>query len=119
MDLSTVKSTGRHGRILKEDILSHLNITSDKSNEVTEKLDATTVKASRIAVTQAHAIAEVLLEDRTVPISGFTRAMVKTMTEAMVRYKFYIYLYFYYIRVAVPRVKATAAEAINRWQSCQ
>ncbi|XP_026729322.1 lipoamide acyltransferase component of branched-chain alpha-keto acid dehydrogenase complex, mitochondrial [Trichoplusia ni] len=80
VDLSTVKPTGKNGRILKEDMLAHLNIDSDASNIVP---DATTVKAVEIPVTKAQAKVEVLLEDRVVPVSGFTKAMVKSMTEAM------------------------------------
>lgn len=82
VDLSTVKSTGRNGRILKEDLLAHLNISSDKSNEVPVP-DSTQVTAVPISVTQAQARTEVLIEDRTVPVTGFTKAMVKSMTEAM------------------------------------
>ncbi|XP_049865929.1 lipoamide acyltransferase component of branched-chain alpha-keto acid dehydrogenase complex, mitochondrial [Pectinophora gossypiella] len=80
VDLSTVKATGKNGRVMKEDLLSHLNITSEKSNEIP---DITTVQAVSIPVTQAQAKIEVLFEDKVVPISGFTRAMVKSMTEAM------------------------------------
>ncbi|XP_075970513.1 dihydrolipoamide branched chain transacylase E2 [Anticarsia gemmatalis] len=80
VDLSSVKATGRNGRILKEDMLSHLNINADESNKVP---DATTVRAVEIPITQAQAKVEVLLEDRVVPVSGFTKAMVKSMTEAM------------------------------------
>ncbi|XP_053602955.1 lipoamide acyltransferase component of branched-chain alpha-keto acid dehydrogenase complex, mitochondrial [Plodia interpunctella] len=80
VDLSTVKATGRNGRVLKEDVLSHLNISADRSNEIS---DASTVIAAAIPILQAHAKTELLLEDSIVPISGFTRAMVKSMTEAM------------------------------------
>ncbi|XP_059062119.1 lipoamide acyltransferase component of branched-chain alpha-keto acid dehydrogenase complex, mitochondrial [Achroia grisella] len=80
VDLSTVKSTGRNGRILKEDLLAHLNISSDKSNEVPEISE---IMAVPISVTGAQARTEVLIEDRTVPVTGFTKAMVKSMTEAM------------------------------------
>lgn len=93
MNLNTVKATGRNGRILKEDILSHLNIDSDGSNEVPvltsakEVPDLTSVKAMAIPIARAQAKIEVLLEDRVVPVTGFTKAMVKSMTEAMVRNK--------------------------------
>ncbi|CAH0627199.1 unnamed protein product [Chrysodeixis includens] len=80
VDLSTVKPTGKNGRILKEDMLAHLNIDSDASNIVP---DPTSVKAVEIPVVKAQAKVEVLLEDRVVPVSGFTKAMVKSMTEAM------------------------------------
>nr|ARD71207.1 acetyltransferase [Spodoptera exigua] len=80
VDLSTVKATGRNGRVLKEDMLAHLNIDSDGSNKVS---DPTSVDAVQIPMTSAQAKVEVLLEDRVVPVSGFTKAMVKSMTEAM------------------------------------
>ncbi|KAJ8732103.1 hypothetical protein PYW08_014833 [Mythimna loreyi] len=80
VDLSTVKATGRNGRVLKEDMLAHLNIDSNASNEVP---DASSVNAIPIPLVQAQAKMEVLLGDRVVPVSGFTKAMVKSMTEAM------------------------------------
>lgn len=80
--MSKVNATGRSGRVLKEDILAHLNISSDKSNEIS---NTTSVEAMAIPLMQAQARTEVLLEDKTVPIGGFTKAMVKSMTEAMVR----------------------------------
>lgn len=64
-------------------MLGYLNITADMSNEVP---DPTTVQAVSIPVGQAKVITEVLLEDRVVPVTGFVKAMVKTMTEAMVKY---------------------------------
>ncbi|XP_047020090.1 lipoamide acyltransferase component of branched-chain alpha-keto acid dehydrogenase complex, mitochondrial isoform X2 [Helicoverpa zea] len=80
VDLSTVKATGRNGRVLKEDMLAHLNIDSDGSNEVPVP---SSVQAMSIPLTQAKAKVEVLLEDKVVPVTGFTKAMVKSMTEAM------------------------------------
>ncbi|KAJ2946937.1 hypothetical protein O0L34_g16281 [Tuta absoluta] len=80
VDLSKVNASGRNGRVLKEDVLGYLNISSDKSNEVS---DPTVVQAQAIPLTAAQVRTEVLLEDRVVPVTGFTRAMVKSMTEAM------------------------------------
>ncbi|XP_026328438.1 lipoamide acyltransferase component of branched-chain alpha-keto acid dehydrogenase complex, mitochondrial [Hyposmocoma kahamanoa] len=80
VDFSKVKASGRNGRILKEDILGYLNISADVSNEIP---DPTTIQAVSIPVTQARVTTEILLEDRVVPITGFVKAMVKTMTEAM------------------------------------
>lgn len=81
VDLSSVKATGRNGRVLKEDMLAHLNINSDKSNEIPE---LSSISAMAIPLVPAQAKMEVMLEDRVVPVSGFTKAMVKSMTEAMV-----------------------------------
>lgn len=85
VDLSTVNATGRNGRLLKEDLLSYLNISADKSNDV-PKSDFS-VETISIPVTEASAKAEILLEDKKVPVTGFTKAMVKSMTEAMVYFK--------------------------------
>ncbi|XP_041976451.1 lipoamide acyltransferase component of branched-chain alpha-keto acid dehydrogenase complex, mitochondrial [Aricia agestis] len=71
VDLSTVNATGKNGRLLKEDLLSHLNMSSDNSNIVPEPSQ---IKAATV---------ETVAEDKTVPITGFTKAMVKSMTEAM------------------------------------
>lgn len=64
-------------------MLGYLNISADKSNEIP---DSNTVQAISVPVTQAKVVTEVLLEDKVVPITGFTKAMVKTMTEALVNY---------------------------------
>lgn len=71
---------------MKEDILSHLNMSSDTSNVVPA---ASFVAAETIPVAVAKASAVLVREDRTVPISGFTKAMVKSMTEAMVSFVLY------------------------------
>lgn len=80
VDLNAVKATGKNGRVLKEDMLSHLNINAEESNELP---GAISVGAVEIPITQAKAKLEVILEDKVVPVSGFTKAMVKSMTEAM------------------------------------
>lgn len=77
--MSAVPATGRNGRLLKEDLLSYLNISSDKSNEVPENLKE--IQATHQVISNS----EVILEDKVVPVTGFTKAMVKSMTEAMVR----------------------------------
>lgn len=82
VDLSTVKATGRNGRVLKEDVLGFLNISSDKSNEVPVDM-STTARTQEVPFTPAKAKIEPVLEDKTVPVTGFTKAMVKSMTEAM------------------------------------
>ncbi|XP_063361018.1 lipoamide acyltransferase component of branched-chain alpha-keto acid dehydrogenase complex, mitochondrial [Cydia amplana] len=72
VNLSTVKATGRNGRVLKEDVLAHLGISAEKSNEVPD---------ANVQTVQTPAKAEPA--DRTVPITGFMKAMVKSMSESM------------------------------------
>ncbi|XP_063621545.1 lipoamide acyltransferase component of branched-chain alpha-keto acid dehydrogenase complex, mitochondrial [Cydia splendana] len=71
VNLSTVKATGRNGRVLKEDVLAHLGISAEKSNEVPD------------AVQTVQTPAKAEPADRTVPITGFMKAMVKSMSESM------------------------------------
>ncbi|XP_050682364.1 lipoamide acyltransferase component of branched-chain alpha-keto acid dehydrogenase complex, mitochondrial [Leptidea sinapis] len=79
VDLSTVQATGRNGRLLKEDLLAYLNMTSDKSNEVPEPAKKSIPKYTPTRESKSDAVTE----DKVVPVSGFTKAMVKSMTEAM------------------------------------
>ncbi|XP_045764630.1 lipoamide acyltransferase component of branched-chain alpha-keto acid dehydrogenase complex, mitochondrial [Maniola jurtina] len=80
VDLSNINATGRNGRVLKEDVLSHLNMTADKSNDVPDN----TLAVEAIPFPMTAAIArEVILEDKVVPVTGFMKAMVKSMTESM------------------------------------
>nr|XP_023027643.1 lipoamide acyltransferase component of branched-chain alpha-keto acid dehydrogenase complex, mitochondrial [Leptinotarsa decemlineata] len=58
LDLANIKGTGKQGRILKEDVLKHIQGP----------------KPTKVPVTD---------EARIEPIKGFKKAMVKTMTEAM------------------------------------
>jgi 2-oxoisovalerate dehydrogenase E2 component (dihydrolipoyl transacylase) len=59
IDLSSVKGTGKAGRILKEDILKYLEKGA------------------------VHEVSREVLHDKTEPIKGFQKAMFKTMTDAL------------------------------------
>lgn len=62
-------------------MLAHLNMSADSSNDIP---DMSSVKAVEIPVQKAQAKVEVVFEDKVVPVTGFTRAMIKSMSEAMV-----------------------------------
>ncbi|VDO24083.1 unnamed protein product [Heligmosomoides polygyrus] len=77
VDLKKVKGSGAHGRVLKEDVLKYLGqVEQDHS------YGSTNVRSSPAIGTQAKTFAP-LTEDRKVPIRGYTRAMIKSMTEAL------------------------------------
>lgn len=60
--------------------MGYLNISSDKSNEIPMEIPE---RQTAPTITNIKTEEEVL-EDKIVPVTGFTRAMVKSMTEAMV-----------------------------------
>lgn len=68
VDLSLINGSGKDGRILKEDVLNFL-----KSPEL---------KADAAPSAPVHTPKSVQA-DRTVPVKGFQKAMVKTMTESL------------------------------------
>lgn len=72
IDISSVKGSGKSGRVMKEDILAFI---SGKQTET----------ASPTVGSQSSNVAPAVVftgTDRTVPITGYTKAMVKTMTAA-------------------------------------
>ncbi|KAF8364503.1 dbt-1, partial [Pristionchus pacificus] len=81
VDLSKVSATGRGGRVLKEDVLRHIGHISGASSSASSN-----VRSSPAVGAAAPAAARVfapLSEDLVVPIRGYTRAMVKSMSEAL------------------------------------
>ncbi|KAK6048014.1 pyruvate dehydrogenase complex family protein, partial [Cooperia oncophora] len=77
VDLRQVKGSGKEGRVLKEDVLKFLGqVKEDYSS------GSTNIRYSPAIGTQAKVFSP-LSEDRVVPIRGYTRAMIKTMTEAL------------------------------------
>lgn len=67
INLKDVISTGKGGRVLKEDILSHLE---------------------KISVSPVRNMAEEKPGETVVPIKGFTKHMWKTMTRSLVSCNF-------------------------------
>ncbi|PIO59635.1 e3 binding domain protein [Teladorsagia circumcincta] len=77
VDLKQVKGSGKEGRVLKEDVLKFLGqVKEDYSS------GSTNIRYSPAIATQAKVFSP-LSEDRVVPVRGYTRAMIKTMTEAL------------------------------------
>uniref|UniRef100_A0A0N4Z1T5 Dihydrolipoamide acetyltransferase component of pyruvate dehydrogenase complex n=1 Tax=Parastrongyloides trichosuri TaxID=131310 RepID=A0A0N4Z1T5_PARTI len=69
IDLTSVNGSGRSGRIMKEDVLRFIGQIPPLKDE------------SRKDISSQKNI--ILKEDKIVPIRGYTRAMVKTMSEAL------------------------------------
>ncbi|CAP23399.2 Protein CBG03281 [Caenorhabditis briggsae] len=76
--LSSVRGSGKEGRVLKEDVLKFLGqVPADHSS------GSTNIRTTHQAPLPAAKSYEALKEDVAVPIRGYTRAMIKTMTEAL------------------------------------
>jgi 2-oxoisovalerate dehydrogenase E2 component (dihydrolipoyl transacylase) len=77
VDLSKVSGTGKDGRVLKEDVLRFLGKIPqlESSSAPSSSPSRTVAAASPIRITPG--------QDQTVPVRGYTRAMVKSMSEAL------------------------------------
>ncbi|KAI6234149.1 Dihydrolipoamide acetyltransferase component of pyruvate dehydrogenase complex [Aphelenchoides fujianensis] len=77
IDIRSVDGTGKDGRVLKEDILKFLGGSEAK--------DARDQRPSSDSATapKAPAFTPKLTEDKVVPIRGYTRAMIRSMSEAL------------------------------------
>ncbi|XP_034239863.1 lipoamide acyltransferase component of branched-chain alpha-keto acid dehydrogenase complex, mitochondrial isoform X2 [Thrips palmi] len=71
IDISLVKGSGKSGRVMKEDILAYI------SGSQASAAPSTAAQTNKVAPSVVFTGT-----DRTVPIQGFTKAMVKTMTAA-------------------------------------
>ncbi|KAK0416113.1 hypothetical protein QR680_012301 [Steinernema hermaphroditum] len=79
VDLSTVDGTGKGGRVLKEDVMRSLGqITKDPT-----PTSFTPHVRSDSAQTPKKSPLQPLKEDQVVPVRGYARAMVKSMSEAL------------------------------------
>ncbi|KAJ0594640.1 putative dihydrolipoyllysine-residue (2-methylpropanoyl)transferase [Helianthus annuus] len=79
IDLNDVPGTGRHGRIQKEDVLNYATSIKNKPAMVNPSSDKPTLEPEPIV---QHMTNESLYQDKTLPIRGYQRAMVKFMTSA-------------------------------------
>ncbi|KAJ1346051.1 Dbt1p [Parelaphostrongylus tenuis] len=78
IDLKKVKGSGRDGRVLKEDVLQFLGQVREDHSPI-----PTHVRAPPTVSTRSPSKLSPLSKDRLVPLRGYTRTMIKTMTEAL------------------------------------
>ncbi|KAK7078058.1 hypothetical protein SK128_019015, partial [Halocaridina rubra] len=96
IDLTDVQGTGKEGRILKEDLLSYLEAkksgVAPPSPKVPQPIPhapigkpttPTLAPTPPITPTLPPSMPVVLGQDKTEPVKGFQKVMVKTMTEAL------------------------------------
>ncbi|VDK45202.1 unnamed protein product, partial [Anisakis simplex] len=81
VDLSKVHGTGKDGRVLKEDILRFIGHLPEVSPEVPSAKQTPSLEA--VKVTTPSKKFSPLKADETKPIRGYTRAMIKSMSEAL------------------------------------
>ncbi|KAE9417547.1 hypothetical protein Angca_005198 [Angiostrongylus cantonensis] len=79
VDLKKVKGSGKDGRVLKEDVLKFLGQVKEDYSPVSSH-----VRVSPPVPTHPEVkMLSPLSEDRVVPLRGYTRTMIKTMSEAL------------------------------------
>ncbi|CAD5214327.1 unnamed protein product [Bursaphelenchus xylophilus] len=71
IDIRKISGTGRDGRVLKEDVLNFLNVVETPEGHEKE------------APVEKKSFEPQLTEDKVVPIRGYTRAMISSMSEAL------------------------------------
>eukprot|EP01128_Nolandella_sp_AFSM9_P004036 TRINITY_DN1776_c0_g1_i1.p1 TRINITY_DN1776_c0_g1~~TRINITY_DN1776_c0_g1_i1.p1 ORF type:complete len:514 (+),score=150.46 TRINITY_DN1776_c0_g1_i1:31-1572(+) len=86
IDLSVVPGTGKDGRVTKGDLLSFLESpTSSAPAATAASTTAAPIAAAPIAAapTVTAAVPRTLAQDEVVPLRGFRRAMVSSMTQSL------------------------------------
>lgn len=89
VNVEDIPGTGKDGRVLKEDVLKYVNDKESLWDEISPIAQATRpleaeVMDSRSDVDLSHlkSTREHILEDKSIPLRGFQRAMAKTMSIA-------------------------------------
>lgn len=84
IDLSTVLGTGPGGRILKADILKIINPSNIRDLTPSSSVGSTEEKISPAGRARARLVSSSQpMEDTTIPIRGYNRLMVKSMTSSL------------------------------------
>lgn len=95
LNVTEVQGSGKDGRVLKEDILAFLNnqASEEKLLSSKQKHAAQTAASAPVIAEKRKPTAETMLhkpavimssgQDRTEPVKGITKAMVKSMSEAL------------------------------------
>lgn len=83
IDLLKVHGTGKHGRILKGDLLEYLNLIPKGTQKPHPTLKETPIDEFLIPPPLTHRTVASPLEHKVVPLRGVPKVMFKSMTEAL------------------------------------
>ncbi|VDP11392.1 unnamed protein product [Onchocerca flexuosa] len=89
VNLSEIVGTGLNGNILKDDVIRYVELRTDSSTAAAaeEPITDTTLHATKAIPSLSQSFSpekfEILKEDKLIPIRGYTRAMVKSMSESL------------------------------------
>ncbi|KAH7723256.1 2-oxoacid dehydrogenase acyltransferase [Aphelenchoides avenae] len=75
IDLERILGTGKEGRVLKEDVLRHIGVLAERTVDSGAYSPSTASTRPREQLVPG--------KDTVVPIRGYTRAMIKSMSEAL------------------------------------